>query len=238
MLCHRCLQVHAAHGYLIDQFLNSDSNKRTDAYGGSVANRCRLLHEVVAAVCAAVGRGRCGVRLSPHSKGTMTYQGCTDADPDTLYTYAIRGLDQLGVAYLLLSEPRWTGTRDNLVEADPGFDMDVVNAVKYRSHFSGVLIAAGGFTPASARQTLARGVCDAIGFGRWFIANPDLPDRLRSGEPLNRYERKTFYAYDEHGYTDYPTSLEVAMGLTRGYSTVEQSKIGKTLGGPVLPSKF
>lgn len=236
---HRYLQIHAAHGYLIDQFLNSSSNQRTDQYGGSIENRCRLLFEIVTAVAEVVGVGKIGVRLSPHAPGTITYNGCTDVDPDALYTCAVSGLDTMGVAYLLISEPRWSSANDKLVEKDPGFDMDLVNAVKFRKHFRGVLIAAGGFTPKTARETVEAGLCDAVGFGRWFISNPDLPARIRTGEPLNRYDRKTFYAHGDGGYTDYPSSLEVAMGKGGGkYTQVDQAKIGKSLGGPVLPSKF
>jgi N-ethylmaleimide reductase len=96
------------------------------------------------------------------------------------------------------------------------------------------LIAAGGFTPASAQQAIADGHCDAIGFGRWFISNPDLPERLRTGEPLNRYNRKTFYAYSDEGYTDYPTAGEVALGKGSQYTQVDQSKIGSTLAASKL----
>ena len=227
------VEVHAAHGYLIDQFLNSGSNQRTDKYGGSIENRCRLLFEVLDAVSKAVGPGKCAVRLSPHAPGTKTYSDCTDPNPDALYEYAIKGINQFPLAYLLLTEPRWDSSRDDMVENDPGFNMPVVNGPKFRQHYQGTLILAGGFTPKSAQEAVESGMCDAIAFGRWFISNPDLPARLKNGIPLNRYNRKTFYAYSNVGYTDYPTAEEVGMGETK-YTQIEQDKIGKSLASAKL----
>ena len=227
------LEIHAAHGYLIDQFLNSGSNQRTDKYGGSIENRCRLLFEVLDAVSKAVGPGKCAVRLSPHAPGTKTYSDCTDPNPDALYEYAIKGINQFPLAYLLLTEPRWDSSRDDMVENDPGFNMPVVNGPKFRQHYQGTLILAGGFTPKSAQEAVESGMCDAIAFGRWFISNPDLPARLKNGIPLNRYNRKTFYAYSNVGYTDDPTAEEVGMGETK-YTQIEQDKIGKSLASAKL----
>ena len=177
------VEVHAAHGYLIDQFLNNGVNRRTDRYGGSCENRCRLLCEVVEAVLGVWGDGTVGVRVSPHDapNGGNTFYGCTDSEPDAVYSHAIRALNNYPLAYLLVTEPRWVGKHDGNPEKDPGFRMPLVNLQKYRSLFQGVMIGAGGFTPATSYEACmeAHGY-DAIAFGRWFISNPDLPERLRA----------------------------------------------------------
>lgn len=223
------VELHGAHGYLIDQFLNSSSNHRSDRYGGSIANRCRLLFEVVEVLISVWGNTRVACRLSPHCKGTMTYGDCNDESPDELYTYAIRGLDKYRLMYLLLSEPRWFGTKyDKDFAGDPGLAIDVINGRKFRPHYTGVLMGAGGFTPTAAKAAVEEGVYDLIAMGRWFIANPDLPERLRSGAPLNQYDRDTFYAYHEEGYTDYPDAAG-SIGTPNKYPLVEQNRIGASL---------
>jgi len=216
------VELHAAHGYLIDQFLNDGTNRRTDEYGGSVQNRCRLLTEVLDAVFEVWPRDRVGVRLSPHEapSGGNTYYGCKDANPDLVYQHAIQTLDRQNLAYLLLTEPRWVGKHDDSPESDPGFQMPLWNLQKFREDYRGVLIGAGGFTPSSSVTAMAdENGYDALAFGRWFISNPDLPVRLQAFHeykfkvsdlpppPLNRYDRDTFYTHDGEGYIDYP-SLE------------------------------
>jgi len=198
--------------YLIDQFLNDGVNQRSDRYGGTSQKRCQLLKEALNALVGVWGQGRVGVRLSPHDHDTIKFYGTDCTDPTEQYTCAVEvlGAEYPQLAYLLLTEPRWSGANDGNPDTDPGFDMPVINGTKYRGPFLDAVsrakdrgtyppavIGAGGFTPATARQAVEEGVYDAIAFGRWFISNPDLPQRLLTGEPLNVYQRDTFYTYDE-----------------------------------------
>ncbi|WP_354701650.1 N-ethylmaleimide reductase [Paraconexibacter sp. AEG42_29] len=193
------VEVHGANGYLIQQFLEPHSNQRTDDYGGTIANRARFLLEVVDAVAGVVGPDRVGVRLSPYNTANDGYAG-TEGTLE-LYTHVLAELASRGLAYLHLVEPR--GHRD---EPSPsGIDSA---AALLRPLWPGTLIVAGGFTPASGGEIVARGDADAVAFGRTFIANPDLPERIRTGAELNPYDRSTFYGGDHRGYTDYPTLTE------------------------------
>jgi 2,4-dienoyl-CoA reductase-like NADH-dependent reductase (Old Yellow Enzyme family) len=219
------VELHAAHGYLPDQFLNDKVNVRTDQYGGSIENRARFLLEVLAALQAAVGADRVAVRISPHWPETMKFNGVDDSDPRTVYDFVFRELDKLNLAYVLLTEPRWRGGARDLVEKDPGMAMPLTFAPHFRSLYRGVLIGAGGFTPSNARAALDDNHVDGVAFGRWFISNPDLVERLKTGVPLTRYNRETFYGEGPVGYTDYPF-LGEDLGA---YSVVEQSAIGSTL---------
>jgi N-ethylmaleimide reductase len=162
------VELHAAHGYLLDQFLNDGTNRRMDRYGGSIENRCRLMHEVLDALGESFSFARIGVRLSPHSDKTIKYYGTTDSDPDALYAHAVQSLSRYGLAYLLLTEPRWFGgAHDTDFSKDPGLAMGLVNPAKFRNLYTGgALMGAGGFTPASAEQALRDGSYDVIGFGR------------------------------------------------------------------------
>jgi N-ethylmaleimide reductase len=234
------VELHAAHGYLIDQFLNDGVNVRSahdSAYGGSVANRCRLLFQAVDALQAAWGTaGTVAVRLSPHlgsAPGAVTFYGCSDSNPDAVYSHAVAGLRSKRLAYLLLTEPRWSGRFDDRdAENDPSYQMPLVNGVKFRELYGreNFMIGASGFTPEAAERAVAEGTYDAIAFGRWFISNPDLPRRLRDGSPLNRYERSTFYGGDEDGYTSYP-NVDGTCGDVGAYALVEQAVVGRTGGG-------
>jgi len=217
------VEVHSAHGYLIDQFLCDGVNNRTDAYGGSIPNRIRLLLEVTEACVAVWGPGRVAVRLSPLSKGSMTYYGTTTTDPLEIYSAAVSALNRFPLAYLLLTEPRWSGRHDGNIDKDPSFGMDLVNGDVYRKLYKGTLMGSSGFTPASAARAVEGGTYDVIAFGRWFISNPDLPEKIRSGAPLSRYNRATFYSPGPEGYTDYPR------GTSTKYPPIEQSKIGVNL---------
>ncbi|CAE8601498.1 unnamed protein product, partial [Polarella glacialis] len=221
------VEVHAAHGYLLDQFLRTGTNRRQDAYGGSPENRCRLLLEVVAAVLEEMGPGRVSVRLSPTQPGAANFFGAEDDNTmgadglHSTYGLAVRKLAPFPLAYLLLTEPRWAGGKyDNNVEKDPGFNMPVTNSTLYRSAYPGVLMAAGSFTPDSAVEVVQQGTCDLVAFGRFFIANPDLPRRILLGSRLNRYVRDTFYSYEEDGYTDYP-DLEGTVGQAGKYDVLD-----------------
>ena len=190
------VEVHSANGYLIDQFLQDGTNKRTDSYGGSLENRARLLLQIVDAVAAVWSPARVGVRLSPWG----SFNDMKDGDPGVLFDYVSETLGTRKIAYIHVVEPR----------ADQASDVNALDpnapdaASRFRAKFGGPLIAAGGFTHATATELIAKGHADAVAFGRQFIANPDLPERFRTGAALNRYDRSTFYGGDAHGYTDYP----------------------------------
>ena len=195
------VEIHGANGYLIEQFLQSHTNLRTDQYGGSIENRTRFLMEVTKAVVEVWGADRVGVRLSPYGVAN----GSGEPDPMPLYSHAIKQLDPLGLAYLHFIEPRSSGAGRAEVN-----HQNVPSAmVLFRPLWSGVLITAGGFTGEAANAAIADGHADAIAFGRIFISNPDLPRRLQRGYPLTPYNRATFYGGDAAGYTDYPVHGEL-----------------------------
>jgi N-ethylmaleimide reductase len=195
------VEIHGAHGYLIEQFLQSHTNLRTDQYGGSIENRTRFLMEVTKAVVEVWGADRVGVRLSPYGVAN----GSGEPDPMPLYTHAIQWLNPLGLAYLHFIEPRSSGAGRAEVN-----HQNVPSAmVLFRPIWNGVLITAGGFTGEAADAAIAAGHADAIAFGRIFISNPDLPRRLQRGFPLTPYNRATFYRGEEKGYTDYPAHDEL-----------------------------
>jgi len=188
------VELMAANGHLIDQFLQDNTNKRTDQYGGSVENRARLLVEVVATLAEVWGADRVGVRLAPSG----TFNGMADSNPRALFRYIAERLNSFGLAYLHLIEPRVKGG-ETIAEAQAP-----VAAQELSKIFRGPVIAAGGFNPDTAEAAVSSGDASMIAFGRHFIANPDLPKRIELGLPLNRYDRSTFYGYDARGYTDYP----------------------------------
>lgn len=196
------VEIHGANGYLLEQFLQSRSNQRTDRYGGSIENRARLLLEITRAVIEVWGANRVGIRLTPYGIAN----GSGEADPMPLYSYVVKALDKLGLAYLHFIEPRSSGAGRAEVN-----HQNVPSAmVLFRPLWSGVLISAGGFTGEAAEAAIAQGHADAIAFGRIFISNPDLPRRLREGFPITPYNRATFYGGDVAGYTDYPAYDEMA----------------------------
>jgi N-ethylmaleimide reductase len=188
------VEVMAANGHLIDQFLQDNSNKRTDRYDGSIEDRMRLLMEVVEALLAVGGSKPIGVRIAPSG----TFNGMADSDPRTLFRHVAERLDGFGLAYLHIIEPRIKG--GELIAEAQG----PVAAQELSKLFHGPVIAAGGFQPETAETTIASGDASLIAFGRQFIANPDLPSRIKHGLPLNPYDRSTFYGFDARGYTDYP----------------------------------
>lgn len=195
------VEVHGANGYLIEQFLQSHTNLRTDQYGGSIENRVRFLMEVTKAVVGVWGATRVGVRLSPYGVAN----GSGEPDPMPLYKYAVEALNPLGLAYLHFIEPRSSGAGRAEVN-----HQNVPSAmVLFRPIWKGVLITAGGFTGETANAAIADGHADAIAFGRIFISNPDLPRRLQHGYPLTPYNRATFYGGEAAGYTDYPVHDEL-----------------------------
>ena len=182
------VELHCASGYLPMQFLSSNSNERSDRYGGSAENRVRFVAETLAAIAEAIGRGREGFRICPG----ITLNGMADADPIETYSTLLRAVDGLGLAYChLIHVP------------NPGFDsLDLV-----RAHWSGPVIENCGLTFEKAQAVLTEGKADAVSFGYAFIANPDLVERFRAGAPLAKADRTTFYTGhgdDRRGYTDYP----------------------------------
>jgi len=189
------VELHGANGYLINQFIDSGSNQRTDAYGGSLQNRLRFLREVAEAVAAEVGADRVGVRLAP----LTTLQGAVDDTPQATYLAAAHLLDIIGVAYLHIAEADW--------EDAPVMPVAFKEAL--RMIYRGTLIYAGKYTVERAEEALARGWADLIGFGRPFIANPDLPTRLQQGLALNAPDKATFFGGAEAGFTDYPSAQAI-----------------------------
>jgi N-ethylmaleimide reductase len=189
------VELIAANGHLIDQFLQDNSNKRTDRYGGTIENRARLLFEVLDALISVWSSDRVGLRIAPSG----TFNGMADSDPRALFHHIAECLNDFNLAYLHVIEPRIKG--GELIAKGQG----PVAAQELSKVFRGSIIAAGGFEPDTAEATVANGDASLIAFGRQFIANPDLPKRIELGLPLNRYDRSTFYGFDARGYTDYPT---------------------------------
>ncbi len=186
------VQVHAANGYLIDQFLRDNTNTRDDAYGGSITRRIRLLTEVMQAVCDTVGADRTAVRLSPNG----SVQGVDDSDPEALFSEAASALSGLGLAFLEIREPF----------EDSTFVKTVVPATApaIKRAFRGNLVLNSDYSGGSGQAMLDSGVADAIAFGRPFISNPDLPARLQASKALAKDEMATWYSQGPRGYTDYP----------------------------------
>lgn len=185
------VQIHAANGYLIDQFLRDGTNHRNDGYGGSVSNRVRLLKEVSNAVADVVGADKVGVRLTPNG----TDQGVRDSDPASVFVAAARTLSEIGIAHLELREPPLDGTFG--VSDRPPF------APAIRDAFTGVTILNSDYGFVRAQAELAAGGADAIAFGRPFIANPDLPYRFQRALPLAADNRETWFTQGPEGYIDY-----------------------------------
>ena len=198
------VEIHGANGYLLEQFLQSRSNHRTDAYGGSIENRARLMLEVARAVVEAIGADRTGIRLSPYGRANDSGED----DPMPLYSYVIGELDKFGLAYLHLIEPRASGAGQREVD-----HKDVPSGAEIvRPLWKGPLITAGNFKVDGAEQMVASGNADAIAFGRYFISNPDLPERIRRGAAWTPYDRGTFYGGTAAGYTDYQALEGAAAG--------------------------
>lgn len=191
------VELHCANGYLVNQFISEHSNQRDDEYGGSLHNRLRFLREIVAAVAEVVGADRLGVRFAPLFASTeedRVYMGLVETDPHNTYIEAIKVLEEAGIAYLSIAEADW----DNAPELSDDFRREV------RQTFSGRIIYAGRYTVERGVKTLAAGLGDLIAFGRPFIANPDLPQRIANGWPLNPVDPATMYGGTAEGYTDYP----------------------------------
>ncbi|WP_345816344.1 alkene reductase [Paraburkholderia sp. PREW-6R] len=193
------VEIHAANGYLLDQFLRDKTNRRTDQYGGSIENRARLLLEVADAVTGVWGPERVGVRISPLSG----FGDISDSNPEPLFTYVVKELSARKLVYLHVIEGDTGGTRD----VPGGFDLQVL-----RDAFDGLFMANNGYDLALAQSMLKAKRADLIAFGRPFISNPDLVARLRSGASLNEPDPKTMYGGGAEGYIDYPTLEQEAKG--------------------------
>ncbi|WP_153769716.1 alkene reductase [Labrenzia sp. CE80] len=190
------VEVHAANGYLIDQFLRDSSNKREDAYGGSIENRTRFLKEVMDAVTTEIGTGKVGVRISPFSAAN----DILDSDPMALFSKVIDLFDSYGLAYLHVVEGQTGGPRD-LPEG--------ASLAKLYDRFFGPIMGNNGYDRQMAVNAVADGKVDLVAFGRPFISNPDLVERLKADAPLNEWDQSTFYGGGREGYTDYPTLAKV-----------------------------
>jgi N-ethylmaleimide reductase len=194
------VELHAANGYLFDQFLEDSTNLRTDEYGGSIENRARFLLEVTEAVIGVWGREHVGVRISPAG----TFNSMKDSDPAATFGYVAQSLSALGIAYLHVVEP----ADKNLYKVNG----EPVSATHHlRALFKGTLITAQGYDFESGNKVIAERDADLVAFARLFLANPDLPQRFALNAPLNEADASTFYGGDERGYTDYPAlELETA----------------------------
>ena len=185
------VEIHAGNGYLLDQFLRSSTNRRTDSYGGGKGNRARLLLEVVQQVVAAISADRVGVRLSP----VTTFNDIVDDNPQDTFEYVVAELNRFGLAFLDILQ----GIGGAPKEDWPPFDYD-----RLRALYQGNLILNNGYGYTSAMAAIETGAADAIAFGRLLIANPDLVERFRRGLPFNPLDYATLYSGEEKGYTDYP----------------------------------
>lgn len=191
------VEIHCANGYLVNQFISIHSNTRQDQYGGSLQNRLRFLREIVEAVAKVTGPERLGVRFTPLFTSTdqdRIYIGLVEDNPHETYLEAVKVLEEAGIAYVSIAEADW----ENAPELPKSF------RVALRKTFSGEIIYAGGYTPEKGEKLIKEDLADLIAFGRPFIANPDLPERIANGWPLNELDAKTLYGGNELGYTDYP----------------------------------
>ncbi|WP_432799198.1 alkene reductase [Poriferisphaera sp. WC338] len=191
------VELHAANGYLVDQFLRDGVNQRTDEYGGSIPNRTRFLIEIVEALIDVVGSSKVGVRLSP----TNAYNDMCDSNPEPLFKHVAESLASLGIAYVHVIEPK--PDSGHFLAADHTMVTPII-----RKAFSGVLIHNGGYTYESAQQAIQNGDADAIAFGLPFIANPDLPSRFKNNQQLSKPNTHLIYTHGAEGYIDYPEYVE------------------------------
>jgi len=190
------VEIHCANGYLVNQFISAHTNRRDDEYGGSLQKRLRFLREVTQAVADVVGKDRLGVRFAPLFATTdedRVYLGLVEENPQETYIEAVKVLDEIGIAYVSLAEADW----DDAPELPEEFRNGV------RANFSGKILYAGKYTAQRGARTIEAGWGDLIAFGRPFIANPDLPERIANNWPLNLVDPATMYGGDEKGYTDY-----------------------------------
>ncbi|KAI3959864.1 hypothetical protein MKW92_015199, partial [Papaver armeniacum] len=188
------VEIHGAHGYLLDQFMKDTINDRNHDYGGTLENRCRFALEVVEAVVKEIGADKVGIRLSPFTD----YMESGDSNPEALGLFMAESLNKFGILYLHVIEPR-------MVTLESHQDTPY-SSLTMRKAFKGTFISAGGYTKVDGNKVIDEGRVDLVAYGRLFLANPDLPKRFAIDAPLNRYNRDTFYTPDPIvGYTDYPS---------------------------------
>ncbi len=190
------LELHSANGYLLHQFLASNSNLRTDRYGGTLPNRARIVLEALDALIAVAGADRVGVRVSPH----FIRHDIADEDTDAMYSYLMGEFDRRGIAYVHTVDSSWSG----------GPALSDAFHRRLRDAYHGRIIVCGGYDAQSGARRIEQGLADAVAYGRAFIANPDLVRRMREAAPLNAPDPATFYGGAEHGYLDYPTLEQAA----------------------------
>jgi N-ethylmaleimide reductase len=195
------VELHAANGYIFEQFLHRNSNRRTDAYGGDIANRSRFLLEVLDGVADAIGPDRLGVRISPFG----VLNDMQDPEPDAIFHHVLAAMDPYDLAYLHVIRPVVSGNQDS--DAGRALQDPVLDV---RKRYRGPVIVAGGVDVAEADALIDHGLADAIAFGRWFVSNPDLPERLRWGLPIAEPDQDTFYTQERKGYVDYSTHPSTA----------------------------
>ena len=187
------VEIHGAHGYLLDQFMKDSVNDRTDPYGGSLANRCPSPLEIVKAISEEIGSERVGIRLSPFG----THSDAIASDPEELAVYMANELNSYNILYAHYVEPH---VKTSLVQVKTRHTLS-----EARKAFKGTFLSARGHTRESGNVAIEKGNADLVVYGRWFLANPDLPKRFKLNAPLNKYHRETFYIQDPLlGYTDYP----------------------------------
>ncbi|XP_020112129.1 putative 12-oxophytodienoate reductase 8 isoform X2 [Ananas comosus] len=187
------VEIHAAYGYLLEQFMKDSVNDRTDEYGGSIENRCRFALEVVEAVANEIGPDRVGIRLSPYSNCL----DCRDSNPTALGLYMVQSLNKYNILYCSMVEPDMVKVGGKLRAARGLSPM--------RKAFEGSFMVGGGYDREEGNKAVAEGYADLVAYGKWFLANPDLPKRFEINAGLNKYDRSTFYTSDPVvGYTDYP----------------------------------
>lgn len=194
------IELHSANGYLVDTFLQDGTNKRIDAYGGTIEKRARLPLELTETLASVWGADRVGVRVSPSGQ----WGAISDSDPEATFGHFVEKLNQYGLAYLHVIEPRVKGV-ETLEEGRPP-----VASSFLRKIFKGPIISAGGFDKKGAEEIIRRGDADLVAFGRWFSSNPDLPERLRRDLPLASYVRDAFWGGDERWYIDFPAHDQAA----------------------------
>lgn len=187
------VEIHGAHGYLIEQFMKDQVNDRTDEYGGSLENRCRFALEIVEAVVNEIGAEKVGIRLSPFAD----YAESADSNPEALGLYMVESLNKYGILYCHVVEPRMMTAGEKLGSPHSLLPM--------RKAFNGAFLVAGGYDRDDGINAIVEGHADLVAYGRLFLSNPDLPKRFELNAPLNAYNRATFYTDDPViGYTDYP----------------------------------
>ncbi len=204
------VELHAANGYLIDQFLRAGSNRRTDAYGGSIENRARLLVEVMEAIADEIGAGRTAIRISP----VTAANDAADTEPQPLFTHVVEQLARWPLAYVHIIEGATGGARDFQQGADP-FDYAALRAAYARAGGKGAWMVNNGYDRELAAAALAEDRADIVAFGKAFISNPDLVRRLRDNAPLNPWDNTSFYGGGARGYIDYP-ALDEASAVVGG----------------------